>query len=844
MNPEMEILANRLLSALLNGVYQGALLTILVWLGLKFFPRTNAATRYAVGLVTLLLVAALPVVHFFLPRASLIHFFRTDPKVLAEKTKSVSNPGEFITSPNWTTEHPDFADIFEPQNWAQRKPESAWEDMLETHGIGGEPPADFTLDETSKPAWPEQPFPEPDPPMADIYPAEERTMGLPSVEEEIFAFDGNVPEFADLHRPDLSTDVAELPDEESRSKVPSSHWRWRPRIPRAGGLLLIGLWVTIASLRLAALARQYLMLYWIKRRSGPAPARLQALFASLRQRMAVRREARMLAGPHLTTPMVVGFCRPAVLLPTALIDATGDADWDRILRHELAHLHRRDDWTNLLQQLIRAALFFHPSVWWLSRRLTLDREIACDDYVLTAMKAPKTYALFLTDFAGRTRSRDWAAAPAAWSNKSQLNERINMILDQKRNSSPRLAIVRTGTFTLTAIMIAILAFQSAPRLAFGQIETADSGLRIKSSDDVSDAELVSADADVEVSRDENVDVSKDSAASSLVWSQNQNGSAAGIVRGENASEAAVTLVAPKGRLRSSLVVIASPRPAPQVAASFESAPFADSLAPARNVGTAPALPGAPPAVAIAANAPPEPAPPAAPVFPAGTLATSRSKDRESREDSIERRLERLEKLVESLVARDSKSPSLDRLDQVPLSKDKKIAIQTLDALNDAKVKAKTDREFQDVFKTHPDLFHSEFDQNAFKTHPELFHWEFDQDAWKRNYEQAVRQAERASHQARQAAIQAQKMAEQQRARSMEMFKRNHPLELQRQLLNQQREELRKRVKEIESQLETLDDQLDDLDQQFDEQEKRRDETGDERGSEDLMFEDSQNESNR
>ena len=53
-----------------------------------------------------------------------------------------------------------------------------------------------------------------------------------------------------------------------------------------------------------------------------------------------------------------------------------------ILLHELAHLRRRDDWTNLAQKVLKALLFFLPSVWWIERRLSLDREMACDDAVL------------------------------------------------------------------------------------------------------------------------------------------------------------------------------------------------------------------------------------------------------------------------------------------------------------------------------------------------------------------------------------------------------------------------------------------------------------------------------
>ena len=63
----VELFSNRLLSALFNGGYQGLLLTAMIWAGLKLFPRANAATRHAVWFITLLIVAAMPVIHFLLP---------------------------------------------------------------------------------------------------------------------------------------------------------------------------------------------------------------------------------------------------------------------------------------------------------------------------------------------------------------------------------------------------------------------------------------------------------------------------------------------------------------------------------------------------------------------------------------------------------------------------------------------------------------------------------------------------------------------------------------------------------------------------------------------------------
>ena len=88
--------------------------------------------------------------------------------------------------------------------------------------------------------------------------------------------------------------------------------------------------------------------------------------------------------------------------------------------------------------------------------------------MLTAIGGRKEYALLLAEFAKPAGGREWVAAPAAWSSESQLKQRINMILDSKRNASPRLAGARTGLLAAAAAVLAILSLQTVPRLALAQ----------------------------------------------------------------------------------------------------------------------------------------------------------------------------------------------------------------------------------------------------------------------------------------------------------------------------------------------------------------------------------------
>ena len=408
MNAELEPLSLRILSALLNGGYQGLLLTCLLWLGLKLIPRTNAATRHAVGLVALLLVAALPLVHFFTSGAPARP--RSSPgeptQVSPARVPSTVDTRELATLPAAAVGH------------------SNWRPTVRS-GAGAAAGARST-----GPAW---------------RPDQEETKAVT-----------------------IAGSPAAPPGQDWKNGVSTSRPRWRASLSRELSLGFLGLWIVLAALRLGKLTGECWWLRSLKRRGTAPPAALGKAFGALCRQMRIRREPRLLVVPGSAAPMAVGYRNPAVVLPANLLAQSAGGELEPILRHELAHLRRGDDWSNLVQQLLKALLFFHPGVWWLSRRLTLDREIACDDHVLASARAPKAYALLLTEFAGRVQYRHCSAAPAGWSRHSQLKERITMILDPKRNASPQLAVAPMGTFITAAALLAAVSLSAAPRLELAE----------------------------------------------------------------------------------------------------------------------------------------------------------------------------------------------------------------------------------------------------------------------------------------------------------------------------------------------------------------------------------------
>jgi beta-lactamase regulating signal transducer with metallopeptidase domain len=142
----------------------------------------------------------------------------------------------------------------------------------------------------------------------------------------------------------------------------------------------------------------------------------------------------------IDTPSVLGFFHPAVIVPRSLWNELAASDLKQIILHEMAHLDRGDDWTNLLQKLLRALCPLNPALFWAERHLCLEREQACDDAVLDVAGNARAYATCLTKLAeSRLVKRAASLAPGMWKRHSELAGRVENILHRRRNLNPLFA---------------------------------------------------------------------------------------------------------------------------------------------------------------------------------------------------------------------------------------------------------------------------------------------------------------------------------------------------------------------------------------------------------------------
>ena len=173
----------------------------------------------------------------------------------------------------------------------------------------------------------------------------------------------------------------------------------------------------------------------------------------------VREPVLLLQSDRAVVPMTWGL-RPKILLPVDAYDWT-DARIRAVLLHELAHVKRRDHLTQLLARFANVLHWFNPLVWYATHRMRVERELACDDRVLTCGPRASEYAGHLLSIARSVGTGFAAAGGIAMARRSGLSYRLLAVLDETR----RRAAVTPG-LTVTASVLA--ACVVVPVAGFGR----------------------------------------------------------------------------------------------------------------------------------------------------------------------------------------------------------------------------------------------------------------------------------------------------------------------------------------------------------------------------------------
>ena len=229
-------------------------------------------------------------------------------------------------------------------------------------------------------------------------------------------------------------------------------------LPASWALYVFAAWALMAFVGLLRVAVGFWHLQRL--RENCVPVDLAALDPLLQKTLAEfdsPRTVTLCVSDELRVPTAIGFTKPRVVIPSWTVEELSSLELNAILLHELAHLRRRDDWTNLIQKIVGALLFFHPAVWWIEKKLALEREMACDDLVLAETASPRAYAECLVSLAEKSfLRRGIALAQAAVDRLRSVSLRVTRILDVNRSRATRVwspAPILVAGVSLVCVMV-------------------------------------------------------------------------------------------------------------------------------------------------------------------------------------------------------------------------------------------------------------------------------------------------------------------------------------------------------------------------------------------------------
>jgi TonB family protein len=212
---------------------------------------------------------------------------------------------------------------------------------------------------------------------------------------------------------------------------------------------------SIALARLLWIAVGFLSLARLRRRAKPVRP-LPEGFCAAQRREGTR--AGFFVSDDIGGPLTFGLWSPAVVVPPEVLDMPAPQQ-EAIVSHELAHVRRRDWAAAVLEEVLRAVLWFHPAMHWLVNRIRLEREQAVDREVVRRTASREAYLDSLVTMA-RTMVRPREVPGTLFLKRSHLGDRIELLLQEVSMSKAKLAaFVGAGAVVLlTAGAVAARTF--------------------------------------------------------------------------------------------------------------------------------------------------------------------------------------------------------------------------------------------------------------------------------------------------------------------------------------------------------------------------------------------------
>jgi beta-lactamase regulating signal transducer with metallopeptidase domain len=230
------------------------------------------------------------------------------------------------------------------------------------------------------------------------------------------------------------------------------------------GLPLLLIWAGVAAFLLVRTGRDLIAVERLVARARPAelPSALKTRFAGVR----------VVVSADAPGPMAAGLLRPSIVLPEAI--ALGSPGMAALLEHENAHIRRHDMLAALSQRIALALIWWSPALYWISRRIDEEREVACDEAAVERTGDARAFARSLTT---QAENQLWVRAPrlavGAIGPRSHFSRRVRRLIDlAKSGGSPARY---SGRLAFAGLAVAVgIAAMVTPRFT-ANAQQADAG---------------------------------------------------------------------------------------------------------------------------------------------------------------------------------------------------------------------------------------------------------------------------------------------------------------------------------------------------------------------------------
>ena len=129
----------------------------------------------------------------------------------------------------------------------------------------------------------------------------------------------------------------------------------------------------------------FVFLFKLKSQKAGAGKKTNDIFNECRRKMGSLRRIPIIETGLVDNPVALGFLFPKILLPVRFVDRKNESDIRHILLHEIAHHKLLDTFNEWILTLVRAVHWYNPLVWYAYGRIKIDREMACDEHVLSVV---------------------------------------------------------------------------------------------------------------------------------------------------------------------------------------------------------------------------------------------------------------------------------------------------------------------------------------------------------------------------------------------------------------------------------------------------------------------------